>query len=67
MMRIELNGATFEVAEHTTMAELIELRRLTGRRLAVEVNAELLPRGRFADYRLAPGDRVEIIHAVGGG
>jgi sulfur carrier protein len=31
------------------------------------VNAELVPRSTFADHTLRPGDRVEIIHAVGGG
>jgi sulfur carrier protein len=33
----------------------------------VEVNEELVPRSRFEAHRLEPGDRVEIIHAVGGG
>ncbi len=49
------------------MAALIETLALTGRRLAVEVNAELVPRSRFDQHLLQPGDRVEIIHAVGGG
>jgi sulfur carrier protein len=66
-MRIILNGAVTEVADHLTMAELLAQLRLADRRLAVEVNAELVPRSRFEEHRLAPQDRVEIIHAVGGG
>jgi sulfur carrier protein len=66
-MQIILNGAVTEVADALTMAELIAQLRLADRRLAVEVNAELVPRSRFEEHRLAPQDRVEIIHAVGGG
>ncbi|KXX64712.1 sulfur carrier protein ThiS [Marichromatium gracile] len=66
-MQIEINGDRTEVAEAITMAELLEQLELTGKRLAVEVNAELVPRSRFAEHRLGADDRVEIIHAVGGG
>lgn len=65
-MQIILNGTPTEVADTLTMSELIAQLGLSGR-LAVEVNAELVPRSRFAEHRLAPADRVEIIHAVGGG
>ena len=66
-MQIQVNGADTEVADDLSLAALVEQLALTGRRIAVEVNAELVPRGQFAAHRLAPGDRVEIIHAVGGG
>jgi sulfur carrier protein len=49
------------------VSELVEYLELLGQRFAIEVNAELLPRSRFAEHRLAAGDRVEIIQAVGGG
>jgi sulfur carrier protein len=49
------------------MSLLIERLGLTGQRIAVEVNAELVPRSRFEAHALREGDRVEIIHAVGGG
>jgi len=35
--------------------------------VAVEVNGEIVPRGRHAEHRLQPGDRIEIVHALGGG
>jgi len=66
-MQIMLNGTPTEVAEALTMADLIEALQLGHRRLAVEVNAELVPRSRFQEHRLEPQDQVEIIHAVGGG
>ena len=66
-MQIHVNGSPTHVAETCTLAVLIEGLDLTGRRLAVEVNEELVPRSRFAEHPLVPGDRVEIIHAVGGG
>ncbi len=66
-MQIILNGNPTEIPNGTDMAGLIDRLELTGRRLAVEVNEELVPRSRFREHRLAPSDRVEIIHAVGGG
>jgi sulfur carrier protein len=66
-MQIMLNGTPTEVAEALTMADLIEVLQLGHRRLAVEVNAELVPRSRFQEHRLEPQDQVEIIQAVGGG
>jgi sulfur carrier protein len=66
-MQIHVNGSPTQVADTCTLALLIEGLDLAGRRLAVEVNEELVPRSRFAEHPLAPGDRVEIIHAVGGG
>ena len=66
-MQIELNGEPHVVADDATVASLIERLALTGRRLAVEVNEEVVPRGRHAEHVLASGDRVEIVHAIGGG
>ena len=69
-MKVLVNGAPTaldEAGEGATLAVLIDQLGLAGRRIAVEVNADLVPRGRFAEHRLAEGDRIEIIHAVGGG
>ena len=66
-MRIELNGEPHVIADGATIASLVERLALTGRRLAVEVNEEVVPRGRHAEHVLADGDRVEIVHAIGGG
>ena len=66
-MKITLNGTESQVDEGIRMADLVAQLGLGGRRIAVEVNAELVPRSTFAEHSLRPGDRVEIIQAVGGG
>jgi len=66
-MHIELNGEQREVAPQTTIAALIDGLDLGGRRYAVEVNAELIPRSQHASHQLHEGDRVEVVQAIGGG
>jgi sulfur carrier protein len=66
-MQIQLNGEPFEVADDATVLELIEALGLAGRRLAVEVNREIVPRGEHPVHCLQPGDKVEVVHAIGGG
>ena len=66
-MQIELNGEPHAIAGGATVASLIEELALTDKRLAVEVNEEVVPRGRHAEHVLESGDRVEIVHAIGGG
>lgn len=66
-MNIRLNGERYPLDEGATVAALIEALALRGRRLAVEVNEEVVPRSRHGAHRLRAGDRVEIVHAIGGG
>lgn len=66
-MEINLNGETRQVPDGLTAAELVGSLGLAGRRYAMELNGELLPRSAQPAHRLMPGDRVEIVHAVGGG
>jgi len=49
------------------VAELVHELALTGKRIAVERNGEIVPRSRYADTTVAPGDTLEIVGAVGGG
>lgn len=66
-MKIHLNGDERNIDDSETIASLLEMLELGGRRLAVECNGEIVPRSRHADHRLQSGDRVEIVHAIGGG
>lgn len=66
-MQIIVNGDAREVQQDCTAAELVFELGLTGRRIAMEVNLEIVPRSTFAEHHLRPGDRVEIVHAIGGG
>lgn len=66
-MRIHLNGEAREIASGATVADLITEQGLTGRRIAVERNGEIVPRSQHANTLLAEGDQLEIVHAIGGG
>ncbi|MGO2415535.1 MULTISPECIES: sulfur carrier protein ThiS [Cobetia] len=66
-MQIQLNGEDHVVADTTTIAALVESLGLEGRRLAVECNDDIVPRSEHAGTRLHDGDRIEIVHAIGGG
>lgn len=66
-MHIQLNGESFELPPECSIAGLLERLELQGRRLAVELNLDIVPRSQHASTQLAEGDRVEIVHAIGGG
>ncbi|MFN2339048.1 MAG: sulfur carrier protein ThiS [Gammaproteobacteria bacterium] len=66
-MHITVNGENREFRDDLTAAALVEQLGLAGKRLAMEVNQEILPRGRFEQHHFQPGDRVEIVQAIGGG
>jgi sulfur carrier protein len=66
-MHVQVNGEPREVPAGTTVADLVTDLAASGLRFAVEVNEELVPRSLQADHRLAEGDRVEVVHAIGGG
>lgn len=66
-MRIYLNGESREIAEGLSVAGLLAATGHAERRIAVEINREIVPRGQHAERVLAADDRVEIVHAIGGG
>jgi len=66
-MQIYLNGEQRQIPDNISMAALVELLELSGKRIAVEVNEELVPRSTYSDYTLKSQDNVEIVHAIGGG
>ena len=66
-MNIVLNGEPQQVTDNITAAQLVETLGLTGKRLAMEVNMEIVPRSSFQEFIIHADDRVEIVHAIGGG
>ena len=66
-MDILLNGETLALPDRATVTALLAARDLAGTRVAVEVNGAIVPRGQHATHELQGGDRVEIVHALGGG
>ena len=66
-MHILLNGATREIPENLSAAALLQNLGLEDKRLALEINQEIVPRSTFESRLLQAGDQVEIVAAIGGG
>jgi sulfur carrier protein len=66
-MHITLNGDRQDFPDKLSANELLRALGLTGKRLALEVNREIVPRSTFDSHIIQPGDQVEIVHAIGGG
>jgi sulfur carrier protein len=67
VIALVINGEPRSFEASLTVAQLIEQLQLAGKRIALERNGEIVPRGQFAQQRLLDGDRLEIVIAVGGG
>ena len=66
-MQIRLNGEIRQVTDQCSISEVLKILDLQNKRVAVEVNLEVIPRAQHASFTLAANDNIEIIHAVGGG
>lgn len=66
-MQIQVNGEQQEVGEGLLLSELITHLKLRADQIAIELNHEVLRRAAWAATTLQPGDRIEIVHFVGGG
>jgi len=67
MATILLNGEPRDVGDDLTVIALLEASNYAQRRVAVEVNHEIVPKSQHARRVLRDGDRVEIVQAMGGG
>ena len=66
-MNITVNGERRSLEPGTSLGELVENLGLEGKRIAVEVNRDIVPRSEYDDYRLSDNDTIEIVNAIGGG
>lgn len=66
-MLVEVNGESRDVPAATTLAEFVEQLALAPERLAIELNRQVIRRSHWPETILNEGDRVEIVHFVGGG
>jgi sulfur carrier protein len=66
-MRLTINGEPCEMTATADLAALIASLELDPRKVAVERNLEIVPRSLYAATALADGDRIEIVHFIGGG
>ena len=66
-MTITLNGEPYDLPGPLTVSELLALLRIDSRRVAVELNLDVLRRGTFETATIKDGDEVEVVNFVGGG
>lgn len=66
-MKIQLNGESYQTDHDLTIAELISQLAMADKRFAVEVNEQIIPRGKHVQHQLQENDVVEIVVAIGGG
>ena len=67
MINIILNGENTEINANTNIEQLLQTLGMEDKRLAVEVNQEIIPRSNFGNHTLNESDKVEIVQAIGGG
>lgn len=67
MITITCNGKPHEVPEGNTILDLLKKFELTEQRIAIEMNRKIIPKSIYHQTTLQPGDKVEIVHAIGGG
>ena len=66
-IEIILNGEPYQIGENRSIADLVHLLNLVPERLAIELNLDILPISAWGETLLKPGDKVEMVHFVGGG
>ena len=66
-MRIMINGESRELAANLTVAAMLQTLGIDTRKVAVERNLEIVPKSTFATTEIRDGDRLEIVHFIGGG
>lgn len=66
-MHIQLNGEPFELPDGATVTDLLVRLDAAGKRIAVELNLDIVPRSQHAATVLHDGDQLEVVHAIGGG
>jgi len=67
VIQLSVNGQVRQVEPGASVTRLLETLAMSGKRVAVEKNGEIVPRSQYSNTRLADGDALEIVVAVGGG
>jgi len=66
-MNIRVNGENIVIAENAKLLQLVKLLALEGKRYAIEVNEDIVPRSEHSRFTLSNNDNVEVVQAIGGG
>lgn len=67
MNEVSVNGELTQLNRGTTVRQLLIEKKLQGKRVAVELNEEILSSGKFDGTVIQSGDNIEIVQAIGGG
>ena len=67
MPNLQINGKPEQLPPGSSVAQLITALQLEGKRVAIELNGEIVPKSRHAATALKDGDKLEVVVAVGGG
>ena len=65
--KIQLNGSSYEVNDDTNLKELLNKLKIKNNKVAIEVNGEIIEKKKYLNLILKKGDKVEIVHFIGGG
>ena len=65
--KIQLNGDPYEINNGTNLNELLNKLKLQKNKVAIEVNGEIIEKNKYPNLILRKGDKVEIVHFIGGG
>jgi len=66
-MKIIVNGETKNISDGWTAEQLLDEMGFGGKRVAVELNMEIVPRSYYSQTFISDGDKIEIVRAIGGG
>ena len=66
-MNVTVNGESRSLDAEASLAQLLETLGLQDKRIAVEVNRDIVPRSEYNSFRLSENDTIEIVNAIGGG
>lgn len=66
-MNITVNGESRSLDPEAGLGQLLEMLGLNGKRIAVEVNRDIVPRSDYEHFKLSDNDTIEIVNAIGGG
>lgn len=66
-MNIIVNGISKKISENYSAAQLLDDMGFAGKRVAVELNLEIVPRSHYSQTFISDGDKIEIVRAIGGG
>ena len=65
--KIQLNGDPYEINGRTNLNELLNKLKIEKNKVAIEVNGEIVQKDKYQNLVLVKGDKVEIVHFIGGG